>query len=224
MPTGRYTVMDGKGNPMGTEEFRCAPGPAGWRYFSTIETKVPQPHRETVDLVVDGEWRFVRVRVDTGDHDLVLGAGAQRWIGTRDGEPLELDPADDVDYLSPAFNAATANRLGESGGFGGVARPDQSGADITRRADPLRNWEIEVLYVEPFTLEPVRMGQRYELEGLEEVETPVGRFSAVRWTYTALPSGWSRPLWVAGDVVVAYEDVFELVAYDPGPRGPFPAG
>lgn len=199
MPTGRYTVMDGKGNRVGTEEFRCAPGPAGWRYFSTIETTVPRAHRETVDLVVDGDWQFVRVRVDTGDHDLVLGAGAQRWIGTRDGEPLEIDPADDVDYLSPAFNAATANRLEKSA-------------------------EIEVVYVEPYTLEPVRMGQRYEREEEEEVQTPVGRFSAVRWRYTALPSERTWSLWVAGDVVVAYEDVFELAAYDPGPRGPFPVG
>ena len=199
MPTGRYTVMDGQGNPVGTEEFRCAPGPAGWRYFSTIETSVPHPHRETVDLVVDSDWRFVRVRLDTGDHELVLGAGAQRWIGTRDGEPLELDPADDVDYLSPAFNAATANRI-------------------------KRSERIDVIYVEPYTLEPVRMGQHYELEGTDEIDTPVGRFAAARWTYSALPSGWTRSLWVAGDVVVAYEDVFELEAYDPGPRGPFPLG
>ena len=57
MPVGRYTVMDGEGNRVGTEEFRCAPGPMGWRYFSEIETNVPEPHREIVDLAVDTSYR-----------------------------------------------------------------------------------------------------------------------------------------------------------------------
>ena len=34
MPVGRYTVMDGEGNRVGTEEFRCAPGLAGGRSTS----------------------------------------------------------------------------------------------------------------------------------------------------------------------------------------------
>jgi hypothetical protein len=199
VPAGVYTVMDGKGNPVGAEEFRCAPGPAGWRYFASIETSLPEPHRETVDFVVDDRWLPVRLRVDTGSHDVNLTAEETRLVGTRDGVPLEIawETRLDLDYLSPSFNAVTANRLG-------------------------RTEEIRVVYLDPFTCEPHLFGQRYELGDEEEVTTPVGRFTATRWQYTGLDTGWTGPLWVSGDIVVAFQGVFELAAYDPGPRGPFP--
>jgi hypothetical protein len=200
MPIGRYGVMDGNGTPVGAEEFRCAPGPVGWRYVSDIETSDPEPHRERVDFVVDAGWRPVRLVVDTGTHHLLLEAGGDVLVGERDGEPIEIPfgPEVEVDYLSPAFNAVTANRL-----------PD------TR--------EIDVVYLEPVTCLPVQERQLYELVDPEDrVRTPVGEFAADRWTYTSLRSGWSRPLWVAGDVVVAFEDLFELETFEPGSRGPFP--
>jgi hypothetical protein len=200
VPAGRYRVMDGRGNPVGTESFRCAPGPAGWRYFSEIETSIPEPHREQVDFVVDSGWRPVRLVVRTGRHDLVVQPSADVLTGTLDGEAVEIPfgPEVELDYLSPCFNAVTAIRLGE-----------------TR--------EIDVIFFEPVTCLPRPMRQRYELQDPEdEVVTPVGFFTAARWIYTAIESGFSRPMWVAGDVVVAYEDVFELEELDPGPRGPFP--
>lgn len=197
MPAGRYTVMDGEGNAVGTEEFRCAPGPAGWRYFSEVETTDPHPHREIVDLAVDAAWRPVRTRIDTGAHTILLqAAGPDLLAGYRDGAPVETPWGPDLhlDYLSPGYNAVTARRL-------------TAGA------------EIEVVYLEAFTCEPRIEHQRYELVNDEVVETPVGRFSARRWRYTALATGWSRDLWVAGDVVVAYEGLFELEWYDPGASG-----
>jgi hypothetical protein len=198
MPAGRYTVMDGEGKAVGTEEFRCAPGPAGWRYFSEVETGEPNPHREIVDLAVDATWRPVRTRIDTGDHNILLeSARSDRLAGYRDGSPVETPWGPDLhlDYLSPAYNAVTARRLtGDA--------------------------EIEVVYLEAFTCEPRMERQRYELVNDEEVDTPVGRFTARRWRYTAISSGWSRDLWVAGDVVVAYEGLFELEWYDPGATGP----
>ena len=201
MPAGRYTVQDGSGRAVGTESFRCAPGPAGWRYFAEIETAVPEPHREIVDFVVDDAWRPVRLRIDTGSHDLAMVVEGGRATAVLDGAPVDVPFGAEVelDYLSPCFNAVTANRLG-------------------------RTADIEVLYFRPVTCEPVPMRQRYELEGEEEIETPVGRLRAARWRYTALGSGFTRPLWVAGDLVVAYEDVFELAEYDPGRSGPFPLG
>jgi len=78
------------------------------------------------------------------------------------------------------------------------------------------------MYLEPVTCLPRRDRQRYELLGEEEIATPVGRFSARRWRYTALRTGWTRSLWVAGDLVVSYEGLFELAAYEPGQSGPFP--
>jgi hypothetical protein len=37
-----------------TEEFRCAPGPMGWRDFSELETTDPSPHHETLDFAFAG--------------------------------------------------------------------------------------------------------------------------------------------------------------------------
>jgi hypothetical protein len=190
--------MDGAGNAVGTEEFRAAAGPAGRRYFSTVDTRQPEPHREVIDLVSDGASRPVRVRIDTGSHAILLAAWEGSLSGTLDGNPVQIEGPDlYLDYLSPAFSAATANRLG------GTA-------------------DIEVMYLEPVTCLPRRERQRYELLGEEEIATPVGRFSARRWRYTALRTGWTRSLWIAGDLVVSYEGLFELAAYEPGQSGPFP--
>lgn len=199
MPAGRYTVMDGDGRPVGTEDFRCAPGPAGWRYFAEIQTSVPEPHHEIVDLVVDEAWRPIRTRLDTGSHELLLQAEGDRLVGYRDGEGIETPwgPDHHLDYLSPAYNAVTAMRLDASA-------------------------EIEVVYLLPVTCEPTVVRQRYDLLGEEEVETPVGRFAARRWRYTALSSGFTRELWTAEDVLVAYEGVFRLDDYEPGVSGPRP--
>jgi hypothetical protein len=79
------------------------------------------------------------------------------------------------------------------------------------------------VYLEPYTCEPVVEAQRYELEAEEEVGTPVGRFLATRWKYTSLGTGWMGVLWIAGEVVVAFEGLFALEEYDPGARGPVPA-
>jgi hypothetical protein len=75
------------------------------------------------------------------------------------------------------------------------------------------------VYLDPVTLEPTLVRQRYELMGQEDVETPVGSFGATRWTYTSLRDGWTSDLWVAGDVVVRYDRLFELEWYDPGASG-----
>ena len=146
-------VMDGDGNAVGTEDFRCAPGPAGWRYFSEISTREPSPHQEIVDLVVDRSWNPVRVKIATGSHDLLLTAEGDALRGSLDGDVVTAPwgPAWHVDYLSPAFNAVTANRL-----------------DGTT--------EIDVIYLEPVMCTPTEERQRYELIGDEEVTTPVGRF------------------------------------------------
>jgi hypothetical protein len=201
MPVGRYRVMDGEGHSVGTEEFRCAAGPAGWRYFSQVETVVPHPHREVIDLAVDAAWRPVRLRIETGEHSLYAAVEGGRLLGRRDSEELDLPfPSSmEIDYFSPCFNAVTANRL----------------RDTT---------EIDVLFLEPYTCEPVPERQRYEPLGDEEVSTPVGRFAAQRWRYTSLRAGWTALFWAAADIVVAYEGLFELEELEPGPAGPFPVG
>lgn len=199
MPQGRYSVIGDDGAAVGTEEFRCAPGPAGWRYVSEVDTREDGPHRAVVDVAVDAAWRIARVRIETPEHRLLLEPRDGGLAGERDGEPLEVawGPDDHLDYLTPATNLITCRRLEESA-------------------------EIDVVYVDPFTLVPTRESQRYELLGPDEAETPVGRFTAHRWRYTSLESGWTSLLWVAGDVVVRYDRLFELVWYEPGASGPTP--
>jgi hypothetical protein len=201
MPFGRYSVLGDNGQAVGSEEFRCAPGPMGWRYFSQGETTDPSPHSETIDVAVDADWRIARVRIDTGEHEILLEptpSGAA-LTGYRDRKPIEIPYGPDVhlDYFTPATNAITAHRLT------GTA-------------------EIDVVYLEPVTLEPTRVRQRYELIGDEDIATPVGTFGATRWRFTALDSGWTADLWVAGDIVAKYERLFELTLLDPGASGPQP--
>ncbi|HEX9891246.1 MAG TPA: putative glycolipid-binding domain-containing protein [Actinomycetota bacterium] len=196
MPAGAYTILH-EGHVVGREAFRCAPGPAGWRWFSEIETSLPEPHREIVDYTVDTAWRPVRLRVDTGSHRIELTSDQGRLRGRRDGQPLDLALPEDLDYLSPCFNAVTANRLG------GSAR-------------------IRPLYMDPVTIQPRVVDQTYDHLGEEGIDTPVGRFPATAWRYTAPATGFTARLWVAGDIVVSYEGVFELAEYEPGPAGPVP--
>lgn len=199
MPIGAYTLMDGTGKHVGTEEFRSSSGPFGWRYVATIRTSEPDPHVETVDLTADHRHRPVRLHIDSGSHRLLLSPQADRLDGTLDGDPIEL-PWDDrmhLDYLSPCFNALTAAALEDSA-------------------------EIRVVYLEPVSLEPREERQRYDRLGPNDVATPVGTFGADAWRYTALGSGWSRTLWVSDLLVVSYEGLFELTAYEPGRTGPRP--
>jgi hypothetical protein len=171
----------------------------GWRYVSEIERDEPSMHRETVDVVVDASWRIIRARIETGSHAILLEPGNGVLSGLLDGRTVEVPwgPEMHLDYLTPAMNAITAQRLGGTS-------------------------EIDVVYLEPVTLEPTRTRQRYELLRREIVDTPAGRFLAVRWRYTALDSGWTSELWVADDVVVRYDRAFEMIAYEPGATGPIP--
>ncbi len=190
-----YTILT-EAARVGTEAFRSAPGPMGWRYVSEIETTMPTPHRETVDLVADATWRPVRMRVETGEHTVLLERDGRRLTGFRDGEPLELGFAADreLDYQSPAFNVVTAMRYG-------------------------RTVEFDVWFFDPVTIAPRAMRQRYEHRGEEVVDTPVGRFAAIRWGYEALDTGYVAEFWTAGDVVVRYTNYLELERYEPGATG-----
>jgi hypothetical protein len=201
MPFGRYTVFGDDGSAVGTEEFRSAPGPMGWRSFSEIETTDPVPHHETLDVAVDASWRIARVRIRNPEHEVLLepSDGGNVLTGWLDRVPIEIPygPEMHLDVFTPATNAISVRRLA------GTA-------------------EIDVVYLAPYTLEPSRVRQRYELIGDERVGTPVGAFDAVRWRFTALDSGWTSDLWVAGELVVRYERLFELAWLDPGASGPRP--
>jgi hypothetical protein len=197
MPLGRYVILDDDGGRRGTEDFRSAPGPIGWRYFSDVVIETGESHHEIVDLVVDSSWRPVRTRIETGSHDILLTAMDDQLAGFRDRKAVAIPwgPDTEIDYASPAFNVVTANRL-------------------------RRSAEFDVVFLEPVTCEPVMQRQRYELIGDEEVETAAGRFDATRWQFTALSDGYTAGMWIVADVLVRYEGLYELEQYDPGATGP----
>jgi len=196
MPSGRYIVLGENAEPEGEESFRSAPGPAGWRYVAEITGA----GEGAVDLVADAGWNVVRVRFRSPGGELLLEPRGDRLVGRRGDEPFQQPwrPELHVDVFSPVTNLVTVKRIGATA-------------------------DIEVLYVQRDTLETSLVRQRYELMGDEQVETVVGRFAATRWRFTALDSGWTSDLWVAGDVVVRYERLFELTQYQPGSTGPTPA-
>jgi hypothetical protein len=167
--------------------------------LALLQRRPDGPH-EIVDIAVDRDWRIARLRIDTGEHDILLEPRGEALSGYRDRQEIEIPygPEMHLDYFTPATNAITCRRLTET-------------------------TEIDVVYLEPVTLVPTTVRQRYELHGAEEIETPVGTFQATRWTFTSLDSGWTSELWVAGDTVVRYDRLFTLEEYEPGASGASPS-
>ena len=192
--------MDGDGKPVGTEDFDLSPGLVGFHYTSSIRTDVPEPHKETVDVFIAPDFRPLQVRIDTWSNAITVRLDRDPITATRNARPLPLPEATwtEIDYLSPVFNALTMVRMRE---------------DVA---------EFDVLYLEPVTCDAVYARQRYERLWDELVTTPVGEFEATRWRFTALDTGFTRQLWSAGPLVLAYEGLYELESYHPGTMGPPP--
>ena len=198
MPAGRYAVLGDDGVRVGTEEFRCAPGPMGWRYFSDIQTTDPTPHVETFDVVVDADWRPVRIRVDSGEHQILLEPHGGALTGVRDGASIELpwEPDRHLDYFTPATNLITTRRLTDTTEID-VVYPGAGLAGADARAAAVRADRATKRWRPPWGGSP-RLGGGSRRS----------------------PDGWTSDLWVAGDVVVRYDRLFELEWYDPGASGP----
>jgi hypothetical protein len=115
VPRGRYSRHDPDGGaPLGQERFSCAPGPAGWRYTSTVLAPDGRTPVGSVDLTVDARWRQRRVEVRCGRWFLRGGVhGPQTvWLRTPADPPTEqADVA--VGFLgpSPGFLVAVARML-----------------------------------------------------------------------------------------------------------------
>src|SRR5205823_12728036 len=136
-------------------------------------------------------------RVAMGPTSILLMAEGGGLAGFGDGKPVASPwgPRTDLGYAAPASSVVPAHRL-------------------------RRSAEFDVVFLEPVPCEPVLERQRSELIGEEHVETAVGRFAATRWRFTALGSGFTAGMWIAGDVLVRYEGLYELEWYEPGATGP----
>lgn len=99
MPSGSYRLADGT-----VEEFRCAAGPAGWRYVGTRSDGL------SLDLAVDAAWRPVRLVV-SGPVELRGGAAGPELLWRRDDVEHRAAAAAFTGD-SPAFAVTTARMLG----------------------------------------------------------------------------------------------------------------
>lgn len=155
MPTARYDLLDSKGEKIGTEDLRCAPGPMGWRSFSTI---VRDGVMTRADISVDSAWKPVRIRIENDEHHLLLARRGTTYAAQLDGERFEFEDATVIQFPAPAFLVA-ASRASTSGG------------------------STPAIGIDLLTLRPSIAASTLETTGvMEEVETAVGVFTAQRWT------------------------------------------
>lgn len=193
MPTGRYSFHDPHdGAPLGGERFRCAPGPAGWRYTASGEDG-----RGGIDLTLDARGRPVRLDVSAGGWrvrggaTVVDGAAGVAWIrvpadpaqAAAAPVPAEAE-ARAVAFTgrSPAFLVATARLLGLTVG------------------DSVRVRLIDL--TEP-SLAAHPCDQAWALTGIEEHPTPTGPLPVARYEVADLATGTRGVVHLAGDVVLA---------------------
>ncbi len=197
MPAGQYRLITDGGEPLGFEAFRSAPGPVGWRYFST--TTLLDGGTGNVDLSVNAAWEPMRVRIQNSAHHTLLLPRGETLQGILDEDELSIpfDRDRSIEYPSPAFLAAAARRFGDTA-------------------------EVEALAIDPVTLQTRAETHRYENVGPEAIDTAAGTFDAEHWRFIAPRPRFSRSFWVAGDVCVAAEDLYELVSYEALSNGPRP--
>src|SRR6266545_1006790 len=115
MPSGAYTVMDGEGKAVGTEDFDLSRGLLGLHYTSSITTELPEPHKETVDVFIHPDYRPLQVRIDTWSNAVTVRLDHDPITATRNARDLQLpeEPWTEIDYLSPIFNGLTTVRMRE---------------------------------------------------------------------------------------------------------------
>lgn len=155
MPRGTYAIVR-DGDEVAVESFSSAPGPMGWRYYSTVAHV--DGGLDRIDLSVDARGRAVRARIETAEHELMIVVRGEGLGAVRDGNTVELDhPAGmPLSYPSPGFYAVALHRL------------DAGINDV-------------VLSIDPETLEVAPQPRAAELLGEAPVATPAGAFDARRW-------------------------------------------
>lgn len=109
MPSGRYG-LSGHDGPLGVEQFRCAAGPAGWRYVATRTDPDGRP-AGTLDLTVDAAWRVVRLYATAGEAELRAGVAGPDAVWRRGEDDERTTAAAGFTGTSPAFAVVTARLL-----------------------------------------------------------------------------------------------------------------
>ena len=154
MPSATYELLDMEGRVRGSEDLRCAPGPIGWRSFSTVTF---DGAGSRVDLSVDARWHPVRIRIENDAHQLIVSQRGGKASVLLDEEPSEMQGAPIASFPSPAFLVAATRAMPAGGAAKAIA-------------------------IDPVTLQASWDDQVYELLARSQrIETPVGVFEAALW-------------------------------------------
>lgn len=198
MPTGVYAHADGT-----VEHFSCAMDPSGWRYDAEVRSGAQQVLGR-VALVCDTRWRAVRLELQTPGWLLRGGVvGLElRWLRAPVGGLP--DPADE--------------RVEQAVGFVGTSPGLVVALSRSLGLDPGGEVRTRCVAVSGPALATARVSQRWTLAAVEDHPAEVGALAVERFEVDDLDSGVRRVLHVAGDVLVAADDV-ELVELT-GPPSP----
>lgn len=208
--SGEWSLVNGGNAPVGTEKWRLEETLEQIRWNSTIDKKVPFPHKEELSLIaIPRKWRIKSIRINS------VGEGrSEGFEGTVDGGRFEfavsragnleqysipVSELTEFDYLSLVFNTVTFHRL------------------RLRRGE---SREIEVVYIFPVALQDsfrTRMvRESYQRLEDQSVDVPAGHFpSAKHYVYRNLDSGWTSSIWTDNlETVLRYEKLCELLSYN----------
>ena len=208
--SGEWRLVNGGKDPVGTETWRLEETHEQIRWNSTIDKKVPFPHKEELGLTaVPRKWRIKSIRISfvgEGRSEAFEGTvdgGRFGFAVSRDGNveqySIPVSESTEFDYLSLVFNTVTFHRL------------------RLRRGESRM---IEVAYIFPVALQDsfrTRMvRQSYQRLKDQPVDVPAGRFpSAKHYVYRNLDSGWTSSIWTDNlETVLRYEKLCELLNYN----------
>jgi len=187
MPRGRYSLYDPHDRtPLGYEDFHCATGPFGWRYFSQL-TGPTGEHTGSVDLTLDQLGRPLRLELHAGGWR-VRGAALDgvTWVRT-DSTGTEAQEGNVAAHSftgsSPAFLIATSRLLRP--GAGGPAQ------------------RVRLVALTPPVLAPRTLDQLWTLTDTESHATDNGPLTVENYQVSDVDTGERRPIHISGDVVLA---------------------
>ncbi|RMI30235.1 hypothetical protein [Streptomyces triticirhizae] len=205
MPQGRYSISDPEdGTPLGEERFRCAPGPAGWRYTGELTAPDGAPRLDT-DLTLDALGRQLRVELRAG--------GWQLRGGALDG--LTWVRMDAAGTTADEGNARAAAFSGPSPGFlVAVARLLRLGRDP--EAERPGSARVRLVTVTPPALATRTRDESWTHLGSETHPTDSGPLIVDAYEVADLETGERHTVHLAGDVVLAAPGV-ELEELDSPP-------
>jgi len=184
MPRGAYLHLSSGV----TEEFQCAPGPAGWRYVAP-----------GIDLTVDSRWRPARLELRTRTWSLRGGAAGRDllWVRGTPAHGAREHSAEALAFLgdSPAFLVAVARALN-------LAPGDSATVPLVR--------------ITGDSLATRTTTHRWTLASVDHHPTDLGPLPVETWRTTDLETAETTEFHLAGDVLLAAPGL-ELTRLDSPP-------